>query len=278
MKSAALLAFATLLASSAAALAAPAPVAFDPSPDAAARRIVNVVFAEYLQQRVGVNVETAVIDLDSDGTGEILARFVHTGSCLADMKTCRTVVLEHRNRQGWKIVYDQPTAAVAFEKENQGVPSPLVMDGLTWKWGASRYEPDGNTLGKDVAFSDVPSASVDSYAVAFGEGARKLAAGGYGVKFRYSGDAVGKDTLVVSMNGKVVCGDVTGCPVRILAKDGKTWKPVLSTSSKGRIAVSDTVRGGYHDVVMQTGLGYAVYGWNGNGYSIAKRVEAVKGE
>lgn len=275
-----LLAAAALAASAVASAAAPSTIAFDPSPDAAARRIVNVVFAEYLQQRVGASVETAVIDLDGDKTGEVLARFVHTGSCLDDLKTCRTVVMKYQGRSGWKIVLDQPAASVAFQPDNMGVPAPLVIDGVAWKWGKGRYEPDGSALGKDVSFSDVPKESAGSYASAFGEGAKKLAAGNFGVKLRYSSAklADGKDTLVVTMNGKVACGDVTGCPVRILAKDGEAWKPVLSTSSKGKVAMADSVRGGYHDVVVETNLGYAVYGWNGSGYSVAKRLEAVKGE
>lgn len=274
----AVLTAAFLAATASAAFAAAGPVAFDPSPDASARRIVNVVFAEYLQQRVGASVETAVIDLDGDGTGEILARFVHTGSCLEDMKTCRTVVLRHKPTRGWGIVLDQPSATVAFAPDNLGVPSPLTLDGLVWQWGRSRYEPQADSIGKDVSFSDVPAASAASYAAAFGEGAKKLASGNYGVKLHYSADrlADGKDTLVLSMDGKVACGELTGCPVRVLAKEGETWKTILSTSSKGKVAVADAVRGGYHDLIVQTPLGYAVYGWTGNAYTVAKRLEAVK--
>lgn len=256
-----------------------AQVSFDASPDSAARRVVNVVFAEYLQERVGVSVETAVLDLDNDKTGEILVRFVHSGSCAEDMKRCRTAVL--RYWQGaWSIVLDRPAATVAFDGSKYDVPGPLTIDGTTWNWGARRYEPDGSKLGDDVKFQDVPQANMESYAAAFGAGAQKIAKPAYGIKLAYSGTKIadGADTLIVKMDGRSACGDVSGCPIRVLKKNGDKWATVLSTSSKGKVAVSKTVRGGYHDLVVQTALGYAVMGWNGKAYAVADRIEAIKSE
>lgn len=258
--------------------ASASPIVFDSASDSQARRVVNVVFAEYLQERVGVTVETAVVDLNNDRTGEIFARFVHTGSCVDSMTKCRTVVIRHEQGRGWRIVLDRMAASVDYAAHSQSVPGPLKLDGVTWKWGKARYEPDGSTLGETVSFKDVPAANSQSFAAAFGQGAQKLAAGNHGVKLKYSDLKVadGAETLLVKMEGSIVCGDVTGCPVRLLQKNGDTWAPVLSTTTKGDLAVTDTVRAGYKDLVVKTDLGFAVLGWNGSGYAVADRLEAVK--
>lgn len=262
------------------AAAAAAPVAFDPSPDAPARRIVNVVFANYLQDRIGASVETAVLDLDNDGTGEIAVRFVHTGSCAEGLRKCRTAVISHDNGE-WKIVFDRYVETLEFEPRSGRIPGPIVADGITWTWGAGyAYAPDGRELGEDVSLQPVPAASAQSYAAAFGPGAQKLAEGGHGVRFSYAQDAIagGAETIIVKMEGGPSCGEATGCPVRILRKDGEKWVPVLSTTTKGKLAVMDTVRAGYRDLVVETKLGYAVLGWNGSGYAVAERYErAVSG-
>jgi len=254
-----------------------APVAFDASPEAPARRIVNVVFAQYLQERVGASIETAVLDLDGDGTGEIAVRFVHTGSCAEGLKKCRTAVIRHDAGE-WRIVLDRHAESLDFGGPSGPLPGPLAVDGVTWRWGKGfAYAPDGKGLGTEVSFQAVPAASAQSYAAAFGEGAQRLAAGGHGVRISYSTDKVadGAETMLVKMEGGVSCGEATGCPVRLLRKDGDKWTPVLSTTTKGKLAVTDTVRAGYRDIVVETKLGYAVLGWNGNGYAVADRFEST---
>src|SRR5690606_37082130 len=126
----------------AAALASP--IAFDTSPDAPARRIVNVVFAQYLQERIGASVETAVLDLDNDGTGEIAVRFVHTASCAEGLKKCRTALISHE-RGDWKIVFDRYAETLEFRPHDGRIPGPIIADGVPWKWSRGHaYAPDGS--------------------------------------------------------------------------------------------------------------------------------------
>ncbi len=255
-----------------------APLAFDDSPRAQARTVVNVVFGDYLAQRVAAKVETAVVDLDKDGVGEIVARFVHTGSCSADMKVCRTAVIRH-DKKNWRIVLDHPAAAVETLDGVNGVPAPVKFDRVTWKWKFPTYAPTADGMGDLVSMDEVPQDTVASLAPAFGSGAAKLIASDPRYSLSFSKPKIsGKDEfLAVTLAGGAACGDKTGCPVRILRKEKDGWRPVLSTSAANSVLLGNTQRGGYRDLVVDTKLGFAVYGWNGSKYILADRVEAPEG-
>jgi hypothetical protein len=261
---------------SAAALQA-APLALDPSPKAQARTVVNVVFGDYLPQRVAAKVETAVVDLDKDGVGEIVTRFVHTGSCTADLKICRTTVIRYSG-QGWKIVFDHPAAQIEVIPGPNGVPSPIKADRVVWKWNFPVYAPTPDGIGDRVAVETAPRDISASLAPAFGAGAAKLIAADPRYSLSMSKPKISdKDEFIaVTMKGGSACGEMTGCPVRVLRKGKDGWHPVLSTSSSSALYLGTTVRDGYRDLVVDSKLGFAVYGWGGDKYVLADRVEAVE--
>lgn len=255
-----------------------APLAFDDSPRAQARTVVNVVFGDYLAQRVAAKVETAVVDLDKDGVGEIVARFVHTGSCSADMKVCRTVVIRH-DQKNWRIVLDHPAATVEALPGPNGVPAPVKFDRVTWKWKFPTYAPTADGMGDAVSMDKVPQDSVSSLAPAFGVGAAKLIASDprYSLSFAKPKVSDTDEFIAVKLDGGSACGEKTGCPLRILRKEKDGWRPVLSTSAARSVLLGNSQRGGYRDLVVDTKLGFAVYGWNGSKYILADRVEAPEG-
>lgn len=264
---------AALLAASTAAYSAP--LSLDPSPSAQARPVVNVVFAPYLATRVGASVESAVVDLDKNGVGEIVARFVHSSSCTDGMKACRTVVLRH-DGNAWKIVFDHPAASLEVLPGSAGVPASIRADRITWTWDYPVYAPTADGVGKEMELAVATPELAKSLAPAFGEGAAKLVAASPAYRFGYASAKLSdKDEfLAVKMTGQNICGIKTGCPVRILRKGKDGWAAVLATTTKDSVYVGNTDRAGYRDVVISTDRGFTVYGWNGEKYAVADRVEA----
>jgi len=256
---------------------AAAPVTFDESTGSPARQIVNVVFADYLGQRVGAVVQTATVDLDSDRTGEIVARFVHTGSCDADMKKCRTVVLRY-GLHNWEILLDRYAETVEVLEQNTRIPSRIKVDNVTWRWDSPFYAPTSEGLGEKVELAEVPASSADALAAAFGSGAEKLVGSGFGVKLSFARPNLAEEeTLLVKLDGDTVCGSFTGCPIRVLKKNGEKWSNVLESYTRGDVTLAKTKRQGFRDIVVETDAGFAVLGWTGNGYSVADRIEKVGG-
>jgi hypothetical protein len=248
-----------------------APVKLDASPDAPARKVVAAVFRDYLAGKVGVEVQTAAVDIDADGVAEVAARFVHTETCRKPASSCRTVVLRH-DGSNWGIVLDR-----SADKLDLG-DGRMLVDGAEWTWNGRAYAPSVEGMGQQVAFVPVPAETVPSISVAFGQGAVKLASAGR-AKFEYATPRIadGADSLVVRMTGGASCGMTAGCPVRVLRKEGTSWKTVLTAGTTGGVAVAKTVRtGGVRDVAVQTDAGYVVMGWTGSAYAVADTVEATR--
>lgn len=247
------------------------------APQSGERQIINVVFSNYLKDRVGGSIESGVADLDGDGIAEVFARFVHTGSCSEKLERCRTVVLKYENTR-WKIVFDRyATANIDLGPATKRIPRPFTVDETSWEWAYTAYSPKAEGLGSPVSLADVPASMVASYSSAFGPGAVKLAESKR-MQVTYSNKGISKknDVIILKQDGKTLCSDVYGCPIRILKKNGETWQPVLSAYAKGNILISKTERDGYRDIVTSNGRGFSVYGWNGSTYAIADRIERVK--
>lgn len=268
-----LLAISALFLSGTAAVAGP--MTLDASPTAQARPVINIVFGDYLAQRVAAQVQTGVVDLDKDGVGDIVARFVHSASCQADMKTCRTVVLRH-DGTSWKIVFDHPTATIEVMPGGTGVPAPIKADKVTWNWNYPVYAPTVDGIGDGIDLSSVPANTVASLAPAFGQGAVKLLASNpsYRLSFARPNLSAKAEFIAVNLAGGAACGEKIGCPVRILMKEAAGWRPILSTSSKSTMFVGNKERAGYRDFIVDTPTGFTVYGWNGEKYALADRVDS----
>lgn len=261
-------------------MAAAAPSRLDPSPDAPGRLVVNAVFHDYLDRLVGAQIETAVVDVDSDGVGEILARFVHSGACREGMARCRTTLIRHVDGR-WRIVLDRPADGVEIDgPRGKWEFSDVIIDGVRWQWRDRSYRPSLDGLGSALEMAPLPRSAVPGIAVAFGTGATRLASdGGSEIGFEFARPDLSQsgEFLLVRMTGDVGCGDGGGCPVRLLQRDGENWKSIMAASSIGEIGVSNVFRSGRRDLVLGTGRGFAVMGWSGSGYGVADVIEAIGG-
>nr|WP_250808000.1 hypothetical protein [Neorhizobium tomejilense] len=255
--------------------AAASPLALSDSPYDQARSVVNVVFANYMAGLTGVSVQSAVVDLDGDKNGEIVARFVHSSACRAGSKVCRTVVIRHMGGD-WKIVLDRFSDSIEVGEGYRDVPAALKVDGKTWDWDGKRYVPEVSELGDELTLKEVAAASRPTLGKAFGS-PEKLEAAGQKISFTYTQDGLSKnkDLMLVKMEGDTVCGEFNGCPVRVLKKDGNVWKPVMSSATTGKVIVTKTSRQGYKDIVLETKDGALQMGWTGSAYAVADRIEGA---
>ncbi|MTH96700.1 hypothetical protein [Roseibium sp. RKSG952] len=259
-----------------------APVVFDDNPETAQARIVRSLFPGYISERPGMVLESSVLDLDLDDTGEIIARFVHSGSCSRDMKTCRTVVLKHfyRGTTGnWKIIFDRATSAIEFGAPQRRLPAPITADGITWTYTYPNYKPTSSDLGMPINLERVPPQSVRGIAGAFGEGALKLAeTGSDRVSYEYGAVKTedGNRLLIIKQTGDMACGDLIGCPVRVIREANGKWATVLEAATVSDVLQATAMRKGLPDLVTNTPNGFVVFGWAGEQYGIVDRVEAVE--
>jgi hypothetical protein len=258
--------------------AAPASaIEYDTSSSSSSRAVVNAVFRDYIGNLVGARIETAVVDINADGVGEIVARFVHTSACRESGKKCRTVMIRH-NANNWGIVLDTYSDSLDVPKTPKFVFTNIDIDGTKWKWNGAAYGPLMDGLGEKVAFSPVPAEMTQPLATAFGEGAVKaIAAGNLGIGLEFSKPALNakSEYLLVRMKGQIACGDAAGCPVRLLQKTGGTWQTILEAGSAGDVAISKVVRDGHRDIMFGTPKGFVTMGWSGKDYAVANALEAV---
>ena len=248
------------------------------------RELVNVMFSNYLSDRVGASVQTAVVDMDGDGVGEIISRFVHTSSCDAQMERCRTTISRFADGK-WAVIFDRYAKKIdeVFPRRRAAqtsvvLPGPIVVDGQKWEWSpfSKSYSPNADTNWTAVEWVEVPSSQIASYASFFGETTAKLLADSRGGRISYAKTPISKakDTVLLKLEGEAVCGMRSGCPIRVIKqKDGK-WETILSTTAMKDVSRVVTERDGLNDIAMSTSLGFAVFGWNGNNYSIADRIES----
>lgn len=251
------------------------PVALSDSPYAQARSVINVVFANYIAGLTGVQIQSAVVDLDGDGNGEIIARFVHSSACRDGVKICRTVILRHMSGD-WKIILDRYADSIDVSNGYRDVPAPIKVDTTAWNWDGKRYVPEVKTLGEAISLKPVSEKTRDSISQAFGQPA-KLSAAGFKVSYSFTQDGLSKnnDLMLIKMDGDVVCGKLSGCPIRVLKKEGDAWRPVLSSSTTGKVLISKMSRQGYRDILLETKDGALQMGWTGSGYAVADRIEGA---
>jgi hypothetical protein len=240
-----------------------------------ARSIINVVFGNYLAGLTGVNVQSAIVNLDGDRNGEIIARFVHSSACREATKSCRTVLLRHMSGQ-WTIILDRFADSIEVGRGYRDVPAPIKVDGKAWDWDGKRYLPEVAELGTPVDMKPVSDAAKATLSAAFGQSS-KLEAAGFPLSYKFTESGLSKnnDLMLVKMEGSSVCGKLNGCPVRILKKEGESWKPVLSSATTGDVYLSSMSRDGYKDIILETKDGALQLGWTGSAYAVADRIEGA---
>lgn len=262
--------------------ASAAPVEFTDNPEEQQARIVRALFPGYIGERSGMVLETAILDLDMDNTGEIVARFVHSKSCSEGLKRCRTVVLKHFVQgagASWKIIFDRHASAIEFGEPKRLDPAPATADGVEWTYSYPSYRPVGVGVSEKVKMAPVPPANIKGIAGAFGVGAARLADNGSSyVSYEYGTAQTGDGTtlLVVKQKGKSACGDLTGCPVRVLRQENDEWSTVLAAATVSDVSLTGDMRNGIPDLVTKTPKGFVIFGWADKHYGIVDRIEAVE--
>lgn len=245
------------------------------------RELVNVMFSSYLADRVGTSIQTSVVDIDGDGVGEIISRFVHTNSCNADMSRCRTTISRFSNGK-WEVVFDRYAGTINDVQVGKRLPGDIVVDNMKWKWDvySKSFVPTKDDKWTPIAWQEVPTAQKANYASFFGEGAGKLVSSNQGVKIEYSTTPISKkqDVVILKMSGQSVCGAKTGCPIRLIMNNDNKWSSILSSSTTEDVSRIITERDGHNDIVMQNSNGFVSYGWNGATYTVADRIQSNRKE
>ena len=270
------LVFASLLLALTASSASAAEIVLKNDPYAQERRITNVIFANYIQSLTGIQVESGLVDLDSDGKGEVVAKFIHSGACKSDMKSCRTVVLRHTGKN-WKIILDRIAESLDTSKGYRNIPSPINVDNTSWTWKNDRYLPVVSSLGDRATLRKVSASAMEAYAPSFGSRTSRIS-NGFGISYSMTQEGISStnDIMIVKMEGNVACGEVSGCPVRILKRSDDGWSPVLSSSTTGGVHLSKITRDGRRDIILETNDGALQLGWTGSTYALADRIEGIK--
>lgn len=270
-----------IIAASLITISANAAVQLNDAPNSRERELVNVMFASYLADRPGTSVQTAVVDMDSDQVGEIIARFVHSSSCDAELKKCRTIVARFDIRRGkWGVVFDRYAQTIDSIQKAKPLPGNISVDGLNWDFDGKlqAFKPLKDDRWKPIPWQKVTGPQLEGYAAFFGQGAAKLAKENRGINVSYVRDGLSKknDLILLKLDGEAICGQVTGCPIRLLKKSGEHWEPILTTAVENNAFSYPTSRAGYNDIVLEGKNGFVAFGWNGNDYSVAERIEAVR--
>lgn len=223
-----------------------------------------------------VELQSAVIDLDGDGSAELFAR--DNADCDAqDPSLCRTVILRHRFND-WKVIFDQRVGDIEVGEPGYGGMNKLTANGNEWDFtSVNGYRVDIVGTGEPVALSLAPADYVDLLTAQFGEGAVALFAAQRDVKVNIGQvkiNETGDQALLVRLEGPGVCGMIYGCPWRLLqVKDG-AYQTLLEGTGSGAVAVMPVTRSGWNDIGAQLpGDGFVTYGWNGSAYAVSQLVK-----
>lgn len=258
-----------------------APVELREQMNSRERELVNVMFSSYLADRVGTSIQTSVVDIDGDGVGEIIARFVHTNSCDAGLSRCRTTISRF-NKGKWNVVFDRYAGKINDLQVGHNMPGEIIVDEMKWEWDttSNSYAPTRNDKWTPVSWQEVPQSQAAGYASFFGQGAGKLVANNKQVHIEYSTTQLSKkkDVLVIRLSGKSVCGTKNGCPIRLIQHSNGKWNTILSSSTKKDVFRTVDERDGFNDIILESSNGFAGFGWNGATYSIANRYESNRKE
>jgi hypothetical protein len=249
-------------------------------PKARERVIALAQFGYWLSGNKDGRMETAVTDLNGDGTAEIFIRLVDATTCDADRKVCKTMAMKHDGKE-WKVIFDRPTSSIELGKAGKdGMRSILVNGYEARSWNGRFYQIDVGAM-KTVQVklqSETNGSRAIELARGFGNAAEKLVATKKAVISTGSIDlGIGK-AVVARLEGDAACGSYIGCPFRVLVKDtGGRDVPVLesaarSVDGKADIKTLAVMRGGWNTIMVTPPNGTPLLAeWDGQKYSMETR-------
>ena len=259
-----------------------APVEFQSVEGLPEKSIIESVFSQYLATRPGIEVQSALIDFNHDGIGEIVARFIHPQSCFSDQLSCRTTILQHETsseRQNWLVKFDSYANVLEIlDQKDRGLVH-IDVDGLEWKFDQSEFQLVADSNSSVLVMESVPPESVEFIVHAFGFGATALTKADQTViSYSYAFVPTLDDSqlLVLSASGAFACGKLLGCPLRLIRKVANKWDVVLNASYRDTINIRSYHRDGMPDVSFDTPNGLTVFGWSGAQYNLVSQLEQLE--
>lgn len=215
--------------------------------------------------------DVAQYDLNGDGKAEVLVKLKGEKDCdESDKSRCRVVVM-HETSQGWGRMLDRRANEVRVGTIGFGGFRSLSLDGREgYVYNGRAYRIDMAQTGRPLTFTAAPTAAKPLLVAQFGEGARKLQ--GVEVKVASATLSEGRTLVFARLEGPGACGAAFGCPWRLLQSKDGAYTVVSQGMGGPDVSILGVVRGGWRDVAVKQPNGYAVYGWAGERYVLAERV------
>ena len=253
------------------------PFEFESVENSPAKPIIAAMFSEYISERPGVKIYSAVVDLDYDGIGEIVVRFEHTESCFSDNISCRTVFLKYApdvEHPRWQVKFDSFVNELDIFGDENSSSIHINTDNLVWKFDQARFWLESDRGSSELIMDPVPADSTEFIIGAFGAGAINFTnSENRDVKFSYAfvPTLEQSELLVLSANGAGICGSYIGCPLRIIRKVNDKWDVVLKAAAENSIKVRSFHRQGIPDFSLATPNGIAIFGWTGTQFDLINK-------
>lgn len=261
--------------------------------------VVRSVYAPFLTGKTGLELQTAMIDLDGDRKAEVVARFRYPSTCAqlsGNLQSCHTVVLRFDGKQ-WAEVFARRTiqlstgAPTTYPGAGGRMLDLLVNGRERWTWnGGNRYGVTLDGAGTYAELKWLPSRDVTDPALgafdraAPGAAASIRAAGNQGLRAAQldlsptvpAASATGgkpvrpvRGWLVVANQGSGLCGVSQGCPAVVVIPNNEGWRVASDVQlSVASDVVLPTVTNGMRDIAMGDKEGYRTLSWNGSAYQL----------
>lgn len=271
------------------------------NPQAPELAVVRSVYSAFLANKPGLELQTAMIDLDGDRRAEVVARFRYGSTCAQvseAIQSCHTVVLRFDGKQ-WAEIFARRAvqlstgAATVYPRAGGKMLDILVNGRERWTWnGGSHYGVTLDGAGTYAELKWLPPREVTDPAL----GAFDRASKGAAASIRAAGDqglraaqidltgpggatntATGtraapravRGYLVAANQGSGLCGVSQGCPAVVVIPSAQGWKVVSDVQlSVASDVVLPTVTNGMRDIAMGDKDGYRTLSWNGSAYQL----------
>jgi hypothetical protein len=245
-------------------------------PQARERSVVTRFLGVWLDGNKDGILETAVADLNDDGTAEIFVRLISAATCDADKRVCRTIGIMHDGRD-WQAVFDRPSSTVELGKPGKDKMRVIYVNGYEARaWNGKKYAIDlSGAKTVQVAFKESTGSRAVELARGFGNAAEKLVSAQRAKISQAQADLGGHQATFTRLDGEVVCGTYIGCPVRLTVADAAGRQtPIMEAAVRADqgVKVMQVTRGGFPSMVLTMPDGTPlVADWNGSRYMLETR-------